>query len=298
MAKKMKWIIKLILLFFSLYTLTQCANTCSAITKAAELYKVRIGENINGTVIEKQVSDTITIADATVFGQAFDYNYYIAGYTLQSIVTTFELIEKGNGYYKYKIDSEGYFNLIYDISVFSITFKYYDENGNTAVKSDVLKYNDMPKAPEIPEMPYGTFLSWDMAITKVTESKQYTAVYSYINYTVNYILDGEIVKTVLINHYDKTILSYKPKLENYYSFEGWSKETDGEAISELNINNDITLYALTSYDDRSLVERIFDWFLQLMTLVKIIVIIGIVVAVLFAILVFVGLFNNAFQKRK
>ena len=296
MRSKIKLIINLIFFLFSLYTLTQCINTFNA--SAAENYCVRIGENVNGTVTEKQISDTIKLSDGSVYGEASDYNYYLPGYTLKSVITTYELLESGNGYYIYKIDSDGYFNLVYDIAKYSITFQYYDINGDTAVYSQVLNYKDMPSAPDVPsDMPYGTFLSWDSAITEVNASKHYKAIYSYKTYTVNYVANGEVIKTMLVNHYDKTVLSYEPSLEKYYSFKGWATETNGKRITEININNDITLYAITSYDDRTFLERAVDWFTGLMALVKIAVIFIIVVCALVVVLIFIGLFRSAFGRK-
>ena len=137
----------------------------------------------------------------------------------------------------------------YSIKTFNVTFKYYDATviGNP----QTVNYGSAATAPTDPIRTGYKFVGWDKAFDNVTDNLVVTAQYEIINYTVNFVKDGTVIKSLTknietpINAID---IPVSPKTDKEgYNFLGFAEATGkvltSDQIAALTVTSDMTFTA-------------------------------------------------------
>jgi hypothetical protein len=154
------------------------------------------------------------------------------------------------------------YTAVYEKTVNIYTIRFVDEDG-TELKSAVLEYGAMPKAPADPTKK-GTaqytyaFTGWSPAIAAVTGNATYTATYSSAlnQYTITFKdEDGNVLQT---GKWDYASLPTCPEpskekdAQYTYTFAGWTPavaQVTGDAVYTATYSSVINHYTVTFYDE-------------------------------------------------
>jgi len=106
---------------------------------------------------------------------------------------------------------------------FTITFM----DGNDTIKSETLEYGAVINAPANPTKEGYTFAGWNPAVDESVPSYDltYTATWTVNKYTLTFIVDGDTVKSELVEYGAEIVAPENPTKEGY-EFTGWSPSVD------------------------------------------------------------------------
>ena len=241
------------------YTQLPTEPTVENLLLYAKYTKTYIDYTINfvdydGTEISKKTDyhygNTVTVPDDPTRDADNTYKYTFAGWDSAVV----------------DVDGSKTYTATYDREFIEYTVKFVDYNG-TEISSATYHFSDAVVLPDDPTRAADKtytyeFAFWSPAVTAVSESTTYTAVYTgtYIEYTITFKnYDGSIILSKDYHYGDEVELPEnnptKPADNTYtYTFAGWSPtviDVDGEAIYTAQYTPEYREYtvAFVDYDD-------------------------------------------------
>lgn len=147
---------------------------------------------------------------------------------------------------------------VFEINTYTYLF---DANGgkfsdDKSLKSFVYTYGDTPSAfDEIPVKEGSTFSCWDIDMpSTVTGDLTFTAEYNINQYTVEFVDNGNVLDTIVINHGDKVEAEDIPE---GYKADGWKLDNGTGVNFPYTVTEDVTFTATDAanmYDATYLVD--------------------------------------------
>lgn len=130
------------------------------------------------------------------------------------------------------ISSNVTINAVFEIKTFEVSFMV---DGKLYGEKQTVNYGESATAPENPTKEGYTFKAWDKVYTNVKENLIINASFDDNYYTVEFVVDGKVVKEEKVKHGEAAEAPANPSKEGH-EFTGWDK-----AYSE--VKSDLTVTA-------------------------------------------------------
>lgn len=132
------------------------------------------------------------------------------------------------------------------INSYTITWSYYDEEGQQTSDTTTVQYGKTPTHAKVPARDNYTFAGWDPKPVPVTGETTYTATYTPIDYRVTWDpTGGTVTPKYSTGNIETAITEYPTPTRDHYTFAGWyTQPENGDAIAEsLTLTANVTYYA-------------------------------------------------------